>query len=93
MLRWLAALLFYEFDGGNDIGVCRGQAHATPNLGTMTGKEAEAFYLGLNAVIWGYPAVKFEELMQGRTQPDIVKLGNPQSAVNQTRAARFGFFQ
>jgi hypothetical protein len=49
----------------------------------MTGKEAEAFYLGLNAVIWGYPAVKFEELMQGRTQPDIVKLGNPQSAVNQ----------
>jgi hypothetical protein len=54
-----------------------------PNLGTMTGKEAEAFYLGLNAVIWGYPAVKFEELMQGRTQPDIVKLGNPQSAVNQ----------
>jgi len=54
-----------------------------PDLGTMKGKEAEAFYLGLNAVIWGYPAVKFEELMEGRTKPDIVKLGNPQSAVNQ----------
>ncbi|MFZ0613033.1 MAG: DUF1254 domain-containing protein, partial [Desulfobacterales bacterium] len=33
--------------------------------------------------IWGYPAVKFEQLMRGRTRPDIVKLGNPQAAVNQ----------
>ena len=54
-----------------------------PNLGTMTGQEAEAFFLGLNAVIWGYPAVKFEELMRGRTKPEILKLGNPQAAVNQ----------
>ena len=56
----LPRFFFIESDGGNDIGVCRGQAHATPNLGTMTGKEAEAFYLGLNAVIWGYPAVEFK---------------------------------
>jgi hypothetical protein len=54
-----------------------------PNLGTMTGQEAEAFYLGLNGVIWGYPVVKFEELMRGRTKPEILKLGNPQAAVNQ----------
>jgi hypothetical protein len=54
-----------------------------PNLGTMTGADAQAFYLGMNAVIWGYPAVMFEQFMRARTQPDIVKLGNPQSAVNQ----------
>ena len=55
-----------------------------PNLGTMTGQEAEAFYLGLNAVIWGYPAVKFEELMRGRTPADAeAKTGNPRSQVNQ----------
>jgi hypothetical protein len=34
-------------------------------------------------VIWGYPMVVFEQLMRGRTSPDIVALGNPQSAVNQ----------
>jgi len=54
-----------------------------PNLGTLTGAEAQAFYLGLNAVIWGYPVVMSEEFMRARTHPDIVKLGNPQSAVNQ----------
>ncbi len=43
----------------------------------------QAFYFGLNAVIWGYPAVKFEQLMRGRTKPDIVKMGNPQAVVNQ----------
>lgn len=56
----------------------------TPDLGTMKGEEAEALYLGLNAVIWGYPAVKFEELMRGRTPPDAEeKTGNPRSQVNQ----------
>lgn len=59
-----------------------------PELGTLSGQEAEAFYLGVNAVIWGYPMVLFEELMRGRTLPDIVKKGNPQSAVNQ-----FGFMR
>ena len=54
-----------------------------PDLGTMKGKEAEAFYLGLNAVIWGYPSVKFEELMLARSKPESVAQGNPQSAVNQ----------
>lgn len=57
-----------------------------PELGTMTGLEAEAFYLGLNAVIWGYPIVFFEDLMRQRTTPEILSMGNPQSAVNQ-----FGF--
>lgn len=54
-----------------------------PDLGAMKGKEAEAFYLGLNAVISGYPSVKFEELMRARTKPDIVAKGQPQAAVNQ----------
>ena len=54
-----------------------------PELGTMAGKEAEAFSLGVNVVIWGYPAVFFEDLMRERTTPEIVKKGNPQSAVNQ----------
>jgi hypothetical protein len=54
-----------------------------PELGQMTGPEASAFYLGANAIIWGYPSILFEDLMRQRTSPDIIKLGNPQSAVNQ----------
>lgn len=55
-----------------------------PDLGTMTGPEAQAFYLGLNAVIWGYPSVKFEELMRGRTPVDAEAVtGNPRAQVNQ----------
>ena len=45
-----------------------------PDLGTMKGKETTAFYLGLNAVIWGYPAVKFEQLMRVRASDDSVSL-------------------
>lgn len=59
-----------------------------PDLGGISGQEAAAFYLGVNAVIWGYPIVLFEQLMRGRTLPNIVKKGNPQSAVNQ-----FGFMR
>jgi hypothetical protein len=54
-----------------------------PELTGLSGPEAEAFYLGTNAIIWGYPSVLFEQLMRGRTSPDIVARGNPQSAVNQ----------
>ncbi len=54
-----------------------------PDLSGLSGPEAEAFYLGTNAIIWGYPAVLFEQLMRGRTSPDIVAKGNPQAAVNQ----------
>ncbi|MCA3573951.1 MAG: DUF1254 domain-containing protein [Aestuariivirga sp.] len=54
-----------------------------PELSGLAGPEAEAFYLGANAIIWGYPAVMFEQLMRGRTSPDIVAKGNPQAAVNQ----------
>ncbi|WP_075087300.1 DUF1254 domain-containing protein [Verrucomicrobium spinosum] len=56
---------------------------APPELGDLAGAEAKAFYLGLDAVIWGYPAVFFEDLMLERTQPEIVRKGNPQSLVNQ----------
>ncbi len=34
-------------------------------------------------MIWSYPAVKFEQLMRVRASADSVRLGNPQSAVNQ----------
>ena len=53
-------------------------------LGTLTGLEAQASYVGLDAVIWGYPAVFFEDLMRGRTEPDAeAKTGNPRSQANQ----------
>lgn len=54
-----------------------------PELGLLAGPEAAAFYIGANAIIWGYPMIKFEQLMRGRTSPDIVALGQPQAAVNQ----------
>ena len=60
-----------------------------PDLGKISGPEAQAFYLGLNAVIWGYPAVFFEDLMRGRTDPDAeAKTGNPRSLVNQLGLVR-----
>jgi len=83
MIKRLATLFLMALMAVTTSTVAADKRTPPPNLGTMAGKEAEAFYLGLNAVIWGYPTVKFEELMRGRTQPDIVKLGNPQSAVNQ----------
>lgn len=49
----------------------------------MTGLEAVAFHLAADALIWGYPAIKFEQLMRGRSRPEIVALGQPQAAVNQ----------
>ncbi|MEA3274662.1 MAG: DUF1254 domain-containing protein [Pseudomonadota bacterium] len=55
-----------------------------PDLGTLSGVGAQAFYLGLDAVIGGYPIVKFEQLMRGRTLPDAEKAtGNPRAQVNQ----------
>jgi len=83
MMKRRAALFFVGLLAITTPAIAADKRTPPPDLGTMKGKEAEAFYLGLNAVIWGYPAVKFEELMEGRTKPDIVKLGNPQSAVNQ----------
>jgi hypothetical protein len=83
MLKQVATLCFVILISVTTSASAADKRTPPPNSGTMTDKEAEAFYLGLNAVIWGYPAVKFEELMRGRTHPDIVKLGNPQSAVNQ----------
>ena len=56
---------------------------APPDLTGLHGPEAEAFYLGANAIIWGYPSVLFEQLMRARSSPDMVAKGNPQSAVNQ----------
>ena len=60
-----------------------------PELGIMQGLDTEVFHVGLNAVIWGYPMVKFKELMRGRTLPDALKkTGNPRSQVNQLRLMR-----
>jgi hypothetical protein len=60
-----------------------------PDLGKMEGLEAESFYLGVNAVMWGYPEVFFEDLMRGRTAPDAEeKTGNPRSLVNQLGLVR-----
>lgn len=60
-----------------------------PDLSGLQGIEAQAFYLGLNAVIWGYPAVFFEDLMRGRTAPDAEKVtGNPRSPVNELARVR-----
>lgn len=54
-----------------------------PDLSGLQGLEAQAFHLGLGAVMWGYPMVLFEQLMRARTSPDIVASGSPQAAVNQ----------
>ena len=55
-----------------------------PDLGTLSGPEAQSFLIGVNAVIWGYPAVLFEDLMAGRSQPDSeARTGTPRSLVNQ----------
>ncbi|MDW5318077.1 DUF1254 domain-containing protein [Rhizobium sp. PL01] len=60
-----------------------------PELGKLEGPEAQAFYLGLNAVMWGYPSVFFEDLMHGRTEADAEKkTGNPRSQVNQFALVR-----
>ena len=55
-----------------------------PELGTLSGVEAKAFSIGLDAVIWGYPSVFFEDLMMQRTLPGAeAATGNPRSLVNQ----------
>lgn len=60
-----------------------------PDLGTLSGAEATTFYHAVNAVIWGYPAVKFEQLMRERTDPESdVKSGTPQALVNQFSLVR-----
>ena len=57
---------------------------APPELGTLTGAEADAFFHGVNTVIWGFPAVLFEDFMRARTLPDAeARTGNPRSLVNQ----------
>ena len=60
MIKRIASLLFAGLIAASTPAVAADKRTPPPELGTMKGKEAEAFYLGLNAVIWGYPAVKFE---------------------------------
>ncbi|MDQ6438166.1 DUF1254 domain-containing protein [Mesorhizobium sp. LHD-90] len=68
----------------NTVATAADKRTPPPELGTMSGLEAQAFYLGVNAVMWGYPAVFFEDLMRGRTPPDAEeKTGNPRAQVNQ----------
>jgi len=56
---------------------------ASLDLSALSGLELEAFYLGLNATVWGYPVVKFEQLMRGRTLVDAALTnGNPRAQVN-----------
>ena len=88
MINRIASLFFAGLIATTTPAAAADKRTPPPDLGTMKGIEAEAFYLGLNAVIWGYPAVMFEEWMAARTKPDIVKLGNPQSAVNQLGLVR-----
>lgn len=60
-----------------------------PDLSGLQGEEAQAFYLALDAVIWGYPIVFFEDLMRGRAAPDAEeKTGNPGSQVNELARVR-----
>ncbi len=60
-----------------------------PDLSGLQGIEAQAFALAVDAVIWGYPVVFFEDLMRGRTAPDAqVVTGNPRSLVNQLARVR-----
>lgn len=67
-----------------DRGYAADKRTPAPELGTLQGLEAQAFYLGVNAVMWGYPAVFFEDLMRGRTPPDAeATTGNPRAQVNQ----------
>ena len=55
-----------------------------PDLGNLKGVEAKAFYIGLDAVIWGYPSVFFEDFMRGRSLPDTEEVsGSPRSLINQ----------
>lgn len=60
-----------------------------PDLSDLKGIEAKAFYIGVDAVIWGYPAVFFEDIMGQRTRPGSEEVtGNPRSQVNQFALVR-----
>lgn len=74
--------LSFSAGGGTD------KRTPAPDLSQLSDAEYESFYIGANAIIWGYPAVLFEDLMRGRTHPDIVKKGNPQTQVNQLGSVR-----
>src|SRR5277367_640494 len=84
-----AGLVFIGLVGLNGLAIAADKRSPAPELGTLSGPEAEAFYIGVNATIWGYPAVFFEDLMRGRTEPDAeAKTGNPRSLVNQLGLVR-----
>ncbi|OOG73544.1 hypothetical protein B0E45_07395 [Sinorhizobium sp. A49] len=69
---------------GNIAALAADKRTPPPELGKMEGREAQAFYLGLNAVMWGYPSVFFEDLMRTRAVPGSeATTGNPRSVVNQ----------
>ncbi len=62
----------------------KGKQTPAPELGTLMGKESEAFYIGANAITAYYPIAFFEDLMRGRADIDAEKkTGNPRSIVNQ----------
>lgn len=83
MKKVLQQLIIPVLLGVSLIATAADKRSPPPDLGTLKGAEAESFYLGLNAVMWGYPSVLFEQLQRGRTSPEILKMGNPQAQVNQ----------
>ena len=49
------AVVAVAFLGAPDIAEAADKRTPPPELGTMEGLEAQAFYVGVNAVTWGYP--------------------------------------
>ena len=50
-----------------------GKQTPAPELGTLNGKESEAFYIGANTITTYYPIAFFEDLIRGRADIDAGK--------------------
>ncbi|MPY21140.1 DUF1254 domain-containing protein [Shewanella sp. YLB-07] len=88
-MKIIMTIALYVLLTMSSVADAKGRATPPPELGTLKGAEAEAFYLGVNAVIWGYPIVFFEDLIRGRTRPDAeAKTGNPQAQINEFALVR-----
>ncbi|QDO85192.1 DUF1254 domain-containing protein [Shewanella psychropiezotolerans] len=88
-MKIIMTIALYVLLTMSSVADAKGRATPPPELGTLKGAEAEAFYLGVNAAIWGYPIVFFEDLIRGRTRPDAeAKTGNPQAQINEFALVR-----
>ena len=62
----------------------KGKQTPAPELGTLNGKESEAFYIGANTITTYFPLAFYEDLVRGRADINAEKnTGNPRSLVNQ----------